>query len=339
MKHITLLFFVFFLYGLTVAQDNDTIHELNPVLLNPDMAHYHQSTGVYLARMADVAYMTSDGELQELATKHRAEYPDNLVHASMWTNKGRGYDTRFIVWATQKFMVIAFTGTEMKWRDFVTDLKFKVYETSNDAADQKYSYMPSGHAGFRKAVMRLTTETKYLEVIDSLYRMSYPGMEKDSIPVILTGHSLGAALCSMVATPLKHQGFQVGGIYLFAPPLAVACTEIPEMERDFGHITYNLVNFKDYIPRAGLRGSLAHFGEFMRVCSYGLINVEAERYVKFARFERKNVLRYHRLQSHINAVREDCNHEDMINQRLADGRDCFIGMKVVPVCHPPMTEE
>jgi predicted lipase len=92
---------------------------------------------------------------------------------------------------------IVFRGTS--YEDFLTDLKFRKEETDFGRV----------HRGFHDYVLK----TQF-QVISILYQWD-PRMKK---PVIMTGHSLGAAAAVIEACYLNELGFDIAGIYTFGEP-------------------------------------------------------------------------------------------------------------------------
>lgn len=92
---------------------------------------------------------------------------------------------------------VIFRGTS--YEDFFTDLKFRKTETDFGRV----------HRGFHDYVM-----LAQWEVIQQLLQW-VPRMDK---PVILTGHSLGAAAAVIEACYLNELGFDIAGIYTFGEP-------------------------------------------------------------------------------------------------------------------------
>lgn len=144
-----------------------------------------------------------------------------------------------------------------------------------------------------------------------------PQVDLKTFPIYLTGHSLGAALAQLFIVPLRYHQLNFKGAYHFAPPLAVTCQMNAELREKYGSVVYDIVNYKDYVPRAGRNGT-AHFGKFYRICNDGLVYKEQEAYVRFRLSEYFNEFKFHALKSHIDLLRKKENIAALINQR-SDG--------------------
>ncbi len=232
-------------------------------------------------------------------------------------------------------MLIAARGTK-GIRNFYADAKFVEYSFVSDSLKKNYFLLPQGHAGFRKSIMELQNQQKLFATINNFVHNKYikSGLykKKSDIPVYLTGHSLGAALCSMLAMPLRQNSLFVDGMYLFAPPLAISCEEKLIHENYFGKTTYNIVNFKDLIPRLGLRGTLTHFGSFYRICDDSLLRKEPERYVPMVGIENFLVLKYHSMVNHLDLIRTTSNSDTEVFNRLQNNEDCMECEVIINPC-------
>lgn len=148
------------------------------------------------------------------------------------------------------------------------------------------------------------------------------GQNKSTFPVYLTGHSLGAAISQVCLEPITFKGYNFAGAYHFAPPLAVACSVNGKMKEKFGNKVYDIVNYKDYVPRAG-RNDVAHFGKYYRICNNGLVYKETEAYVKFNIGEYRTEVALHSLANHILLLRDSRNSLVEINKRSVGHFPCM----------------
>ena len=329
MKKIFFLFITIAYLNIAFARQIDTLINLSPVNFSTDFTKYNQKTAVYLAQLSDLAYAKDMKSFNSFINKYIQSYPGILLRSEFLVEKSKNTDTQILLWATRDFVVLSFRGTEITRRNIITDLKYFSYEFSDSVSRQRYFNLPAGHAGFRKAIMNLVDRTDIFGRIETILRQTYPGRNIKQIPVYLTGHSLGGALASMFAEPLTVNKYTVNGLYLFAPALTISCTEKVFMENKFGHFTYNIVNYKDYIPRAGLRGTLAHYGKFYRICNDSTLSNEPERYVEMRLFEKKNVYKYHSLTTYINLLDLSINTDEVVSKRKSD---CFFKMNIIHPC-------
>jgi hypothetical protein len=152
------------------------------------------------------------------------------------------------------------------------------------------------------------------EIIDGIIKAANPNANVKEFPIFVTGHSLGAGLSQLFMECLDYSRYNFSGAYHFAPPLAIACDYFIEMRDKFGYKVYDIVNYKDYIPRAG-RIDVAHYGIFVRICDDDLIYFERESYVKFRWREHFRALRYHKLSNHLETIRSSYNSVAQIEER------------------------
>jgi len=160
-----------------------------------------------------------------------------------------------------------------------------------------------------------------------------PQADTRTFPVYLTGHSLGAALSQLFILPLQYHHLNFKGAYHFAPPLAVTCQINADMREKYSAIVYDIVNYKDYVPRAGCNGT-AHFGKFYRICNDGLVYKEPEAYVKFRFSEYFTEFKLHALKSHIDLLRKEENTALLIKERSVGHFPCMeLKGKARELCH------
>lgn len=316
MKRI-LLGFLIIASMISHAQDK-FISELNPQNLNPDFSKYSQSTALFLAQISEMAYWN---ERNIEATKNELNrlYPDNNFQCKLIDDSYGIFDNQALLLGTKNFLVIAFRGTEPSvLKDWWSDAKYWTYENA-EGSDTSLANMPPGHGGFRRSLIRLMEEKNLKAEIANIISKCNPKAEQHSFPIYLTGHSLGAALSQLFIVPLEYYKFNFAGAYHFAPPLAVSCAVNHSMRIDYGDKVYDIVNYKDYVPRAG-RNGVAHFGKFYRICDDGLVYEEKEAYVKFNRNEYFTEFKLHSLATHIERLRDTRNNfNDIISRSINMG--------------------
>jgi hypothetical protein len=301
--------------GLYPAQDV-LLLDINPSNFNQDFSEYDQKTALFCAQISEVAYW-DERNIEILKQQSNESYPETTTSYMLIDDSYGIHHNQVLLWANKDFMVIAFRGTEPSvLKDWLTDSKYWNYENS-EGYDDVLSNMPAGHGGFRRSLMRLIQKENLIEKIKKKIKEVNPEADIKTFPIYLTGHSLGAALAQLFILPLQYHQLNFKGAYHFAPPLAVACQINAEMREKFGAIVYDIVNYKDYVPRAGRNGT-AHFGKFYRICNDGLVYREQEAYVKFRLSEYFTEFKLHALKSHIDLLRKDENTASLIGQR-SDG--------------------
>ena len=191
--------------------------------------------------------------------------------------------------------------------------------------------MPPGHGGFRTSLNNLVKHKNLYGRIEEIITKLNPEANHKSFPIFLTGHSLGAGISQFFIEPLSLKGFNFGGAYHFAPPLAVTCEYYDHMKSNYGNKVYDIVNYKDYVPRAG-RNNTAHFGKFYRICTDGLIYKEQEYFIKFRFWERLKLIKMHALSSYLAAVKNQKNTHLEIENRSLDTNQCLVPKNDIKPC-------
>ena len=309
--------------------------DLNLVNFNTDFSDYNQKTSVYCAQISKIVYWDSLG-IANLHKQVSEKYPNANYRYKFIDHKDKKSDTQALLWGNSDFLVIAFRGTEgRKLKDWITNIKFCNYKSNQDA-DEEIRNIPAGHGGFRRSLMNLITKQNLFEKIDAFIKNGNPNADVSKTPIYLTGHSLGAAISQLFIEPLElhtKSKYNFSGAYHFAPPLAVSCEVNEQMKNTYGDKVYDIVNYKDYVPRAG-RNGVAHFGKFYRICKDGLMYKEKESYIKFKLFEYRRGHESHFLSNHLIALKDQKNTIKGINDRSIIGEEypCLKPKKEIRNC-------
>jgi hypothetical protein len=325
----------------TVAQPTVAMTDLY-LPAGPRFDYYDQATALYFARLSELVYERKDS-IDTFRKEYNAHHPAESVEMK-FVEERKGTNTQVLLWGTKDFIALAFRGTEpLLIADWLMNGAFWNYENT-DQAEDGIKCLPPGHAGFREAVMKLIQRQHLMDSIAALMKICNPARQPSQYPVYLTGHSLGAALSQMFITSLdcpQNMGagnyhFQFGGAYHFAPPLASSCSVRQSMVDNYGDRVYDIVNYKDYVPRAG-RNNTFHFGQFYRICDDDSIYRETERWVAFSpfRLELTTEFRLHRIGAHMDAIRRPFNTYNSIAARSTAsdcGCMCFYNYLEVPRC-------
>jgi triacylglycerol lipase len=115
-------------------------------------------------------------------------------------------DTHVVMTEHDDCTVIAFRGTK-DLRNWITDAEFQKQKLGKQKAE-----MGSVHAGFLAAVESV------MPALTARLTGSSGQRSALSLPIVLTGHSLGGALAVLGAFLLAQQGFPVHSIYTFGQP-------------------------------------------------------------------------------------------------------------------------
>ncbi len=315
---------------ITTTQAQETVHDLNPDNFNMDFSEYHQKTSIYCAQLSKVAYWDSLG-IQKLHQNLSKIYPEANYRWDFIDHRDSKSHTQVLLLGSTDFVIIAFRGTEPSViKDWITDAKFWNYE-NQPCSNEELANMPAGHGGFRRSLIDLITKKKLFERIDTFIRNGNSNKDVSKTPIYLTGHSLGAAISQLFIEPLRYKKYNFSGAYHFAPPLAVSCKINDYMKSEFQNKVYDIVNYKDYVPRAG-RNGVAHFGKFYRICKNGMMYSEKEAYIKFRFFEYFRVFTYHSLKNYLKALKSEKNSRIEINKRSVGVYPCLRPKNEVDTC-------
>lgn len=296
-----------------MSQNTEMLNDLSLNKFNKDYTSYDQLTSIYSSQVSEIAYWKSS-KIKKLEQSLKELYPDDNYNLKLISHKDRKSHTQVLLYGNKQFLMIAFRGTEpSRIKDWITDAKFWNYK-NHPTSNHHLANMPAGHGGFRRSLISLIAKKKLFKEIDKFILMSNSNIERSKFPIYLTGHSLGAAISQLFIEPLNYKGYNFSGAYHFAPPLAVSCKLNEYMKTNYGNKVYDIVNYKDYVPRAG-RNGVAHFGKFYRICKNGLIYSEKESYIKFRFFEYFSEIKLHSLKSHIKALKNSKNSFDSISKR------------------------
>lgn len=303
---------------MSYAQQSVDYKDLNPTLFNLDFKRYDKATATFCAEVSDLVYANEQHINLVMDTLNKL-YPEARIKSLCI----KGADnTQVLLLGTKDFVLISFRGTVFtKLKDLVSDVKFWVYENTHEE-NETLANMPPGHGGFRKRVMNLIQDEKIFEKLKDFIKSCNDSIDPAKFPIYLTGHSLGSGIAQMFVEPLVYRNFNFRGLYNFAPPLAVSFTAIEEMRTKYQSVTYDIVNFKDYVPRAGRLG-VAHFGKFYRICEDGEIYREDEYYFKFRFLEWTKEYKYHSIANHVKALKNSVNTLNEINKRSTTACSCM----------------
>jgi len=151
-----------------------------------------------------------------------------------------------------EYFMLAFRGTEVKsWSDIKADLNV-------DSVNAKYSY-GKVHKGFEKEVDKLWSHIRdYL-----LKRLK-------SRKLVITGHSLGASMATIVAARLDNANFKIDGLYTYGSPRVG--NESFKKSLDVPH--YRFVNNSDDVTKMPFyHWGYRHHGELRYINSKGTVEL------------------------------------------------------------------
>jgi hypothetical protein len=201
----------------------------------------------------------------------------------------------------------------LKIVDLFTDAKFWKYQNKK-SSNEKFGNMLPGHGGFRKSLMNLISKKNIFKEINDIINSRNSHKDFEKWPILLTGHSMGAGLSQLFMEPLKYKNYNLRGAYNFAPPLVVSNKKREYSIEKYQDITYDIINYRDYIPRAGRIG-VSHFGKFFRIHKNGKMYRENERFVKFNWSDYPFAFKYHSMNNYLKAIEDHRNGGDEIFKR------------------------
>ncbi|MNU14578.1 Lipase (class 3) [compost metagenome] len=314
MKKVFILGLLLCIKFCAFSQKDYYLSEINPNNFKQDFSSYDQATALFCGQLSDLAY-EKKSDIEKWTQSLNALYPESKIKTEFI--EFRKTNVQALLFVTKDFMIIAFRGTEPKvLTDWVTDAKYWKYKTT-PTYNEDFANMPSGHGGFRKSLIDLIKHGKLFSKIDSMISITGFKGAKGTFPVYTTGHSLGAAISQLFMECLRYKGYNFQGAYHFAPPLAVSCEWRYHMQEHFANYVHDIVNYKDYVPRAG-RNGVAHFGQFYRICLDGKLYREYDAYVKFSVGEYFKAIKYHSLINYLKYLRNDENSAMQVKDRLSN---------------------
>ena len=171
-------------------------------------------------------------------------------------------NTQCYVVSNDKFIIVAFRGTESRRREGEKAFREIIDDIKTDADIRLVDSGTKGraHKGFRDGLDHVWNK------VDTY--MS--GIHRDDRKVWITGHSLGAALATLAAYRFKN----VQGLYVFG------CPRVGDVEfkNDFGIPAYRFENNNDIVCKVPPSGIYRHIGELRYIDSDGNIHDDPKKW-------------------------------------------------------------
>jgi pimeloyl-ACP methyl ester carboxylesterase len=150
-----------------------------------------------------------------------------LTEFSWHTN----HSTQAFIAKGDDVVYLAFRGTEADNPiDWITDAKF---------APAVGAFGASVHSGFSRG-------------LDEVWSDVVSIVKAASAPVVLTGHSLGAALATLAAARFTEMGTPVGGLYTYGSPRCGLSQFKSELDQRTLEQSYRFINHIDLVTRVPL---------------------------------------------------------------------------------------
>jgi len=160
----------------------------------------------------------------------------------------------------KEWFVLAIRGTEVKsWSDIKADLKV-------DSVNAKYSH-GKVHKGFEKEVDKL-----WVDIRDYIIK------QLKGRKLVITGHSLGASMATIIAARLKVAGWNVNGLYTYGSP-RVGNDKFRD-SLDVQH--YRFVNNSDDVTKIPFyHWGYRHHGDLRYINSDGVVQLGTDVWKRF----------------------------------------------------------
>lgn len=206
--------------------------------INNNSIAFDLGTAGVLARLAKLAYETDKSKLTTGL---------NEAGFSQFDSFDEG-DTQAFVAVSDDNIVVAFRGTEQNIGDWMTDLHVK-HVTGPFAGSKNHVHMGFAQAlgseeGF--GAEQGVVEQKIVKKLDELAGRGHA--------LWLTGHSLGAALATLLAARLRERDRPaIHGVYTFGSPRVGDSDFARLYDGVLGSRTFRFVNHHDIVPRVPLR--------------------------------------------------------------------------------------
>lgn len=230
--------------------------------LNAHATKYSPVNAYWLGRAAKLIYLedTQDLALEEESAVEKIEnqmknWGFDRVHFMNFD------DTQVVVAANDEAVVVVFRGTT-NLRDWMTNVKTRLVEG------------PAGrvHCGFFTGLHYAWDEIK----------RKIKEFDSNNQPILVTGHSLGAALATLAAATLKVEGLPVNGLYTFGSPRVGDHAFAEFFEKEFAGRAFRFVNNNDIVTRVAPRAmQYSHVGKFLYFDVMGNLKAEPSYWNQF----------------------------------------------------------
>lgn len=208
---------------------------------DPNNPHFSLKNALGCALASQLAY--EDPNTVEAKAKGEWGFQKVNSYASL---PGALEDTQAFVAIRNDMVLVAFRGTEPEnIKDWLTD------------GDALLVPTPMGllHNGFLRAF-----NTVGSRILDDIHHSP----DTQGKPLWLTGHSLGAALSTIMTGTCAHAGLAIAGHYNFGSPRVGDSSFTSFYDERYAPVTFRFVNNNDIVPRVPPRSLLYDHVEFKR---------------------------------------------------------------------------
>lgn len=226
--------------------------------LDISSTRYCGHNALALARISKLAY--KDCELFETVALTKLGF--------RYFKAVKGYITSAYVMADDEKIIVVFRGSD-EIKDWFNNI------------DVDLVGGPMGgkvHEGFARMLHFVWREVQ-LEIRQLKLAAS---QQNRSLPLLLTGHSLGAALATLATAYLREKDQPVQGLYSFGSPRVGDRTFARHFNGDFGDKTFRIVNQNDMITRLPPRVlSYSHVGQLYFFDGLGKLHTDSTVWYRF----------------------------------------------------------
>ncbi|NJN04784.1 MAG: lipase family protein [Leptolyngbyaceae cyanobacterium SL_1_1] len=184
----------------------------------------------YLA-YEDMQYITEISQRWQVSVKTDFRYFNS-----------RDRDTQAYILRTDTLILLVFRGSQQlrDWQtNFSTSLRRYVLKTLMDEGEPEFC--GHVHNGFE-----LAWESVEMAIIRQIQRWQKENGK--TLPIYVTGHSLGGALATLAAAALLNYGFNVQGLYTFGQPRVGDWRFVKQLETKLQGRIFRFVNNNDVVP-------------------------------------------------------------------------------------------
>ena len=221
---------------------------------------FSERKGRWLAEAARLAYERNEAEVVKTISRQWIFDPTVKIFDAVKTTQA------FLAWGPQ-VAILSFRGTEPKEiEDWLTDAEFKPAAWAGPGL---------AHKGFATAL-----DSQYAVIFAEIEKLQGTGRQ-----LYITGHSLGAALATLMAARLAANPATrdlIQGVYTYGSPRVGDQTFADAYERALGNRTFRVVNNEDIVTRLPPRVlGLKHVGGLVYFDANGNLQRDAGFWQRF----------------------------------------------------------
>ena len=197
-----------------------------PIITKENITRYDYDISLFLAKASKISYLSE----QEIKDYYQIQNNDEFIFFNNNDTNTQGYCV-----SDKNTIIIVFRGTN-NIEDWINNGKLKQeYYLSHNHDNIKL------HCGFNNAIDG---------IIAQILTFIYSKYNKKVKHILITGHSLGGALSSILSFRLKKShGISPRLIYTFGQPRVGNIEFAKDYDNLLGNNTYRIINENDFIPK------------------------------------------------------------------------------------------